>query len=391
MTTPPDIDNLILAIHAAPLAPLRWQCIVDGMRIVLNADRAFIFSVPTHRGEDFWHVGSEMDPATSVEYAQEFAPEDVWMLEAKRRKAQTGLISTGEELVGRSEFLRTRFFNEFLARHDIDRFLNVLLRDPPGRGAPVPASFSFYRGLGRPPFGEAERNLLGRITPHLVLALDLFWKARALTVENAVLARTLDAVTAPLLLIDHLGRVVFANRAAEMELQSGECLQAINGRLAPSPGVQDPRACAAVLRNLRAGYGGTAVLTVGSGIRKVMLSTAPFSDTANMVHRGAAVGLVWLATPQAKSNSAAVIAELFGLTAAEQRLLKTLANGANLAEAADTLGVSIHTVRTQLKSIQQKTGCHTQGELGRVVQQLDVISPGTERMRSPHQRQRAKC
>jgi len=131
MRTRPNIDRLILDIHAAPLEPDRWQQVVETMRNALSADRAFLFSVPTRRAEEFWHIGSEMDPAIGHEYAQEFAPEDVWMLEAKRRRAQVGLISTGEELVNRSEFLRSRFFNEFLARHDIDRFLNVLLSDAP--------------------------------------------------------------------------------------------------------------------------------------------------------------------------------------------------------------------------------------------------------------------
>jgi DNA-binding CsgD family transcriptional regulator/PAS domain-containing protein len=382
MRTRPNIDQLILDIHAAPQEPGRWHAVVDSMRRALSADRAFIFSVPAHPGEEFWHIGSEMDPASSVEYAQEFAPEDVWMLEAKRRKAQVGLISTGEELIDRSVFLRTRFFNEFLARHDIDRFLNVLLRDRPGHGAPVPASFSFYRGLGRPAFGEVERTLLGRMTPHLVLALDSFWKSRALSLQNAMLARTLDAVTAPLFLVDRLGHIVFANHAAATELRSGECLRTVDGCLSPSREVRDPRGCVAALQSLRAGRGGTAALTNGNGVRRVILSTAPLSEIADTSHWGAATGLIWLTPPQSNSNPAVLIAELFGLTAAEERLLKILADGASLTEAAATLHVSIHTARTQLKSVQQKSGWHTQSELARMVQQVGVIDPRTALTRS---------
>src|SRR5256885_2261195 len=263
MRTRPNIDRLILDIHAAPLEPDRWQQVVETMRNALNADRAFLFSVPTRRAEEFWHIGSEMDPAIGHEYAQEFAPEDVWMLEAKRRRAQVGLISTGEELVDRSEFLRSRFFNEFLARHDIDRFLNVLLSDAPWRNAPVPASLSFYRGLGRTAFADHERTLLGRLAPHLALALNSLWKARGLSLQTAMLSRTLDAVTAPLFLINRLGHVVFANHVGETELRTGERLRIVDGCLAPSRAVRDPRGCVDVLRDLRAGRAGTAALTVG--------------------------------------------------------------------------------------------------------------------------------
>jgi len=380
MRTRPNIDQLILDIHAAPLDPARWKQVVDAMRCTLNADRAFIFSVPTYREEDFWHVGSEMDPTTSIEYAQEFAPEDVWMLEVKRRKAETGMISTGEELIPRAVFLRSRFFNEFLARHDIDRFLNVLLRDPPGRGAPVPASFSFYRGLGHSAFGDQERALLARVTPHLVLALDTFWRTRDLSLQNALLSRTLDAVTAPLFLIDRLGRIVFANRAAETELRTGERLRSINGRLTPSPDLRDPRGCVEALRRLRDGRGGTAALTVGTSARRVMLSTAPLSETTNPGSWGGPLGLVWLTPAHLTSGPTSLIADLFGLTAAEDRLLKSLAAGTSLSETAKTLRVSIHTARTQLKSIQQKTGWHTQSELSRTVQQLGAIDPCTPKM-----------
>jgi hypothetical protein len=53
--------------------------------------------------------------------------------------------------------------------------------------------------------------------------------------------------------------------------------------------------------------------------------------------------------------------------------------GTSLTEAAEALHVSIHTARSQLKSIQHKTGWHTESELARMVQQFSVIAP-----RSPH-------
>ena len=69
------------------------------------------------------------------------------------------------------------------------------------------------------------------------------------------------------------------------------------------------------------------------------------------------------------------MAGVFGLTRAEQRLLALLAAGSSLTEVAETLNISIHTARTQLKAIQQKTGWHTQSEIARMVQQFGVIDP----------------
>jgi DNA-binding CsgD family transcriptional regulator len=69
------------------------------------------------------------------------------------------------------------------------------------------------------------------------------------------------------------------------------------------------------------------------------------------------------------------IATLFALTGAEERLLAHLAAGSSLTTTAESLRVSIHTARSQLKAIQRKTGWRTQGELVRMVQQLSIVDP----------------
>ena len=104
-------------------------------------------------------------------HAREFIAEDAWLLGARpRRRLITGLVSTGEELVDRSDFLNTRFYNELLVRYDMDRFVSVPLRD---MSTPPLAAFSAFRGVGCPGFDERER--LARLVPHLVRAVDTFY------------------------------------------------------------------------------------------------------------------------------------------------------------------------------------------------------------------------
>ena len=57
----------------------------------------------------------------------------------------------------------------------------------------------------------------------------------------------------------------------------------------------------------------------------------------------------------------------YGCTAREAALALTLAQGRTLAEAAGTLGISIHTARTHLKRVFRKTGTKRQTELLRLV------------------------
>jgi DNA-binding NarL/FixJ family response regulator len=58
---------------------------------------------------------------------------------------------------------------------------------------------------------------------------------------------------------------------------------------------------------------------------------------------------------------------LYGLTSAETRLLLALLDGACVSGYAESAGVSLNTVRSQLKSILLKTGCRRQAELMRKI------------------------
>ena len=55
----------------------------------------------------------------------------------------------------------------------------------------------------------------------------------------------------------------------------------------------------------------------------------------------------------------------------------------SLTNTGGALSISIHARRTELKSIQQKTGWHTQSELARAMQQLGVIDQSTPLTKAP--------
>ncbi|KQT46324.1 hypothetical protein ASG43_11920 [Aureimonas sp. Leaf454] len=61
--------------------------------------------------------------------------------------------------------------------------------------------------------------------------------------------------------------------------------------------------------------------------------------------------------------SAALLSELYGLTASESRVVRLLARGEDVEAVAVALHVGRETIRTQLKSIFVKTGLRSQGEL----------------------------
>ncbi|MBU1187529.1 MAG: helix-turn-helix transcriptional regulator [Gammaproteobacteria bacterium] len=72
----------------------------------------------------------------------------------------------------------------------------------------------------------------------------------------------------------------------------------------------------------------------------------------------------------ADAKTAELLARLFGLTEAEGQVAACLFNGSKPVEIAAARGVSVATVRAQLKSIMAKAQCHSQLELVRRISQL---------------------
>lgn len=93
----------------------------------------------------------------------------------------------------------------------------------------------------------------------------------------------------------------------------------------------------------------------------LMLRLVPVGGAATRTFRDARA-LILLSELRVKpAPDATLLARAFGLSPAEARLAALLAEG--LAPAAQRLGVTRETARTQLKAVFAKTATHRQGEL----------------------------
>jgi DNA-binding CsgD family transcriptional regulator len=94
---------------------------------------------------------------------------------------------------------------------------------------------------------------------------------------------------------------------------------------------------------------------------------------------GRAVAIVFVNDPDEKQASPVeVLRALFNLTPAETKLAISLMDGNSLSESADLNQVGRETVRSQIKSIFQKTGTKRQGELIRLL----ALIPYANKLRS---------
>jgi DNA-binding CsgD family transcriptional regulator len=158
-----------------------------------------------------------------------------------------------------------------------------------------------------------------------------------------LLAQVADALAWPLLLLDADAALLQANRAGHALLRRGRPLQRHDdGPVRPAQAAQQPAFAA-------------ALHAVAHDGQPRLLRLADGGDGGATLSRLAA-GAVLVALSGSRADAARAFAELHRLTPAETRVLVRLALGDDGPAAAQALGVSATTVRSQLASLRRKTG-----------------------------------
>jgi DNA-binding CsgD family transcriptional regulator/PAS domain-containing protein len=243
-------------------------------------------------------------------------------------------------------------------------------------------------GFGIPPHetDRADENVrrLQRLTPHLCRALDATLKLGRLADGTRQLARVLQLMPNPALLLDGKGRITLANGAAESLLRTGDGLTFDRNaglRLAaalPSETAALSRAVAealAVASGTGAELGGLLRLSRPSGAPPLLVLPVPLPPPAFALWEllEQARVLLLIVDPSGSSRAAAAaIQTTFGLTPAEARVAALIGSGRSGPETAAMLGISPSTVKTHLKRCFEKTGVHSQVALARILGALPV-------------------
>jgi DNA-binding CsgD family transcriptional regulator len=167
------------------------------------------------------------------------------------------------------------------------------------------------------------------------------------------------------------------NRAAEQILRRDDGLTARQGKLCAQRVFEHDKLARfiALAANRKTGSAVRQMLVGRRGGQVAyMLTVAPLGVELAAYERPLAMILV--ADPDARSPPERELAELFGFSPAESRLVVALLAGKTMREIATDSGIQITTVRSQLSSVLRKVGVSRQAELIRVLSNIPVI-PGS--------------
>jgi len=234
---------------------------------------------------------------------------------------------------------------------------------------------AFVREDGQPPFAHSELAVIQGLSRHIQRAARLYVRFSQLRSQADLGSKALEQLAWPLWVVNGTAMVKMSNRLAE---PAGRKLPVtIQGGVLQAPGSLRDDLRRAIQQATQAGR-------VASGLRVptwddeagawqiVVLPLAPDSVF------GGDWGGVPLALVVAQPLHAAVTPDLllnrtYGLTAAECRLAALLTDGLAPSACAALLGVSIATVRTQLRRIYDKAGVRGLQGLQRVLSSLAAL------------------
>ncbi|MGH7683733.1 MAG: helix-turn-helix transcriptional regulator [Vulcanimicrobiaceae bacterium] len=360
-----ELSAVVCEIYDAAVDPILWKQALGSICAFVGGLSAALYwhDAATERSEALYLFNE--DPVYTRLYFEKYLPMNPMFPAATFIDA--GVVATAEEIMPTSEFVRTRFYKEWLAPQGIVSALSVNLEKGVTR-----ASMISIRTGG--PIEHRMHRRLGLLVPHLQRAVAigrLFKQSRTTT---QALTETLDHVEAAVFLVDAKAGLAFANETAKKMLgeatlvrKEGNALRAVTSNVDR------------MLRNLfvAAEEGDLSV-----GARGIAEPLKDASNEAWFAHvlpmtsgkrrqignRYVAVAAVFLrkTAPNALSPLEG-IAKLYKLTAGEVRVLDALLKVNGVSAIAKSLGVSQSTVKTHLHNVFGKTGTKRQSELVKLV------------------------
>lgn len=282
-----------------------------------------------------------------------------------------GVAAISESMLDRATLFKTEFYHDFLRPLDLPDGLGVTLSRDHLRF--VRLSVLYPEATAK----DQDRNvqLIQRLTPHLQRAIEINRRLALANVRIEAAEGSLNRIGHGIFIVNGAGLIVFANTAAEQIVRDDDGIGISRCGQLKATSSEDSARLARLILGAANPTDGTldrmeAILSVQrpSARRPYNLLIVPLRPSRFAVQFGEGFVAIFVSDPEGgRLPSLDLVAQSFGLTGAEMRLLGVLLAGNGLVEAAKVLKVSPHTAKTHLRSLFDKMNCSRQADVIRIV------------------------
>lgn len=349
-------DNLLQALHNGLFETPLWQAFLDKLRARTGA--RFVSLVFRPAGQEATvdlHAGTPVSLA--VRTALEAAPVRDPLPYARMRE---GRVYSLEDLLDLGDPAHAAFVQGRMQPLGLTSLRCIRVTEP--SGIDVWLSCSGDRSLG-----SAAGALLLALAPHLRIALRAFAALERERFRSAVTGEAFNRLKIGWLTLDAQCRIVESTDNMEQMFQWGGLLRRGRyDRLVPASPAIDRQLSALLKRFAGAGDVRPQAFNLSRDPWVDMLVTPVFGESIS--GHGAAAAIVYVSGDRrSQADRCDQLVDLFGLLPSEARLAWLLAQATSIAEAAQTLGLTVETARNYSKKIYAKTGAKGHADLVRIV------------------------
>ncbi|MBY8605529.1 helix-turn-helix transcriptional regulator [Burkholderia arboris] len=348
-------------IYAAALGDQRWETVLDGLRASVGVRMATLLS---------------FDEAARVPAIEQAAGDDAAWVAACHHRYNTEFYLydpvvpiAGNWPVGRwfedvkhlpaQQRAHSVFYQEFLQPFGLGSISGLYIHRGEGAGA----FLSVQSGPESEGLSDDQRRTIEIMGAHISRALRIQARIGELEARVAAAESALDAIPVPVFLLGAQRELRYTNRAADQLIAAEPALRVVNGRFAPEGCIDDAQWRHAFAR-------GGLLLRRATG-EPLPLALIPVPEASRLAReRPGVAALMTAADLRSPAARAQRLRVFYGLSSAEAELAVLLCcDGRSPQECATLRGVSIGTVRAQIKSIYTKTDVARAAQLTSLVMQ----------------------
>ena len=356
MSQPREILSAVETIYDAGTDPEQWESALGAVSALIDARVGLMAIVrpPLFAAEAAYGVDSSFN-----QHMMNLMDHNIWY--HRHHLAPPGIAMAGEQLASNDEVKRTHLYSELLQPTDLLHLCGVTILDRDGLfGATI-----WLRSERQGSFSRRELDVLDALAPHISKAGNIACRLQEVNLYTAGLEASLNRLAHGFLLLDGFGRVLFANSEAERLLAAGRLARGCGGRLSGGTGAAE-QSLDDFIRRLIILKEASAVQIPGEAGQGLKLIGAPLPMRRRDFTCLAAVAesMIFVFDEAADPPSPIrLIAEIYGLTPAESRLAEALMAGQTLADYGDLSQLTRNTLKTQLRSLFEKTDTKRQSDL----------------------------
>jgi DNA-binding CsgD family transcriptional regulator len=256
------------------------------------------------------------------------------------------------EKLGKYEILHHRLFDE-------DRFA---------------AGITFTRPRSKGRFNRSEEEFINALLPHVQRASRLHLQLLENNLTKRIMIEAWNHIDDGVVLVSNKGAVAFHNRAAKSILASATSIHVNRNGTLVCGSASESAKLQSVIKNVfdtserKSEFGGRLLINRPNGKQPLNISITPFKEQDRYARESEKFALIFISDPdRTVATTEDSLRANYGLTKAEARVAKLLADGQSLREISDLLEITPNTVRTHLKRIFSKTETNRQSSLVKLI------------------------